>query len=167
MLLFKLFSLLLSLLLFVNPVIDHSCILRESSVVLKMFNYFGAWGPGDEVELKYFTIPCHTQLPGHQVIDVIPKDGLPMPQCPVVEEVPLKRLIRLINNLINDLSSFPKSLMIWVSLVFESDPGHWSLKFDVLRSVSSLTRVELCNRSYSIPVPPASITLPHYFLQWM
>lgn len=64
------------------------------------------------MELGYFTVPRHTQLPGHQVIDVAPKDGLPMPQCPVVKEVPLTRLIRLINNSINDLSSFPKSLMI-------------------------------------------------------
>lgn len=64
------------------------------------------------MELGYFTVPRHTQLPGHQVIDVTPKDGLPMPQCPVVKELPRKRLIRLINNSINDLSSFPKSLMI-------------------------------------------------------
>lgn len=65
-----------------------------------------------EVELTYFTVPCHTQLPGPQVIDVTPEDALPMLQCPVVKEVPLKRIIRLINNSINDLSSFPKSLMI-------------------------------------------------------
>lgn len=75
------------------------------------------------MELRCFTAHCHTELPGQQVIDVIPKDGLPMPQCPVVKEVPLKRLIRLINNIINDLSSFPKSLMISISSVLDSDPG--------------------------------------------
>jgi len=57
------------------------------------------------------------------MIDGIPNDGLPMPQYPIVKEVPLKRLIRLINNIIDDLSSFPKSLMIFSSSAFETDPG--------------------------------------------
>lgn len=83
------------------------------------------------------------------------------------KKFPLKRIIRLINYSINDLSSFPKSLMIWVSLVFESDPSHWSLKFDVLQSVSSLIRLKLCNRSFCIHALAASVTLPNNFLHWM
>lgn len=94
---------------------------EELSLVLKNFQLIPsprARRRGEE--LRCFTVSCHTQLPGHQVIDIIPDDRPPMPQRPPVKEVPPRRLIRLINNSINDLSSFPKSLMIWVSLVFES-----------------------------------------------
>lgn len=80
------------------------------------------------MELRYFTAACHTQLPGQEVIDVIPKDGLPMPECPVEKDVPLKRIIRLINNLVSDLSLFPKSLMSCTLSVSESD--RWPLIFE-------------------------------------
>lgn len=64
--------------------------------------------PGGEVELRYFTVPCHTPLDGRQAIDVAPKNA---PRSASAEEVPLERMIRLINISINDLSSFPQSLM--------------------------------------------------------
>lgn len=60
------------------------------------------------MELRYFTVPCHTPLAERQAIDVAPKNA---PHSASVEEVPLERMIRLVNISINDLSSFPKSLM--------------------------------------------------------
>lgn len=124
--------------------------------------------PGGEVELRCFTVPCHT----HNCLNIrwlmSPLKMLsPCLNAQWWKKFPLKRIIRLINYSINDLSSFPKSLMIWVSLVFESDPSHWSLKFDVLQSVSSLTRLKLCNRSFCIHALAASVTLPNNFLHWM
>lgn len=68
--------------------------------------------PGSEAELRYVPVPCHTQLPEYQVTDVTPKDVFLMPHCPAWQDVPLERIIRLINNLINDLSSFSKGLMM-------------------------------------------------------
>ena len=103
------------------------------------------------------------------MIDGIPNDGLPMPQYPIVKEVPLKRLIRLINNIIDDLSSFPKSLMIFSSSAFETDPG--PLIYETWRSGKCQRQdtTEMCDCSFFLPsTSPShpSLCLTD-FLQWI
>lgn len=75
-------------------VVCESCywLVRHSQRVncgLKHFQLIwstSAWRWGG-AQVLYCSL-SHTQLPEYQVIDVTPKDALPMPQWPVVKEVP-------------------------------------------------------------------------------